>query len=158
MEWRRIVVNKELWSIQTWWNNDCDDHTYLRECRSRSRRSWCQTCTRSMRSDCQAVKSFFLAKYIENDAKHEHALGRISRFTFSKLNQFTKYQRISIKGRYQAFPNITEDLKASRHLCQGSPVVIATNEAELWNHRLRIGATVKVPPVWVLWQMQSESY
>ena len=53
---------------------------------------------------------------------------------------------------------MTEDLKASRHLCQGSPVVIATNEAELWNHRLRIGATVKVPPVWVLWQMQSESY
>ena len=76
----------------------------------------------------------------------------------SKLNQITKYQRISIKGRYQAFPNMTEDLKASRHLCQGSPVVIATNEAELWNHRLRIGATVKVPPVWVLWQMQSESY
>ena len=101
---------------------------------------------------------FFLAKYIENDAKHEHALGRISRFTFSKLNQFTKYQRISIKGRYQVFPSMTEDLNACRHLCQGSPVVIATNEAELWNHWLRIRATVKVPPVWVLWQMQSDSY
>ena len=48
--------------MQTWWNNVCDDHTYLRECRSRSRRSWCQTCTRSMRSDCQAVKSFFFSK------------------------------------------------------------------------------------------------